>query len=64
MSDLMSALKMVLDVEITLKTTIQKNLSKYQKFARKISEAEFRYGQTIFLPFAVILLMILKLMIL
>ena len=64
MSDLMSALKMVLDVEITLKTTIQKNLSKSQKFARKISEVEFRYGQTIFLPFAVILLKILKLMIL
>ena len=60
MSDLMSALKMVLDVEITLKTTIQKNLSKSQKFAK----VEFRYGQTIFLPFAVILLMILKLMIL
>ena len=46
---------MVLHVETTLKTTIQKNLQKYQKFASKISVAEFRYSQTIFLRFTVTL---------
>ena len=51
----MSTLKMVLHVEKTLKTTIQKNLQKSQKFARKISVTEFRYSQTIFLRFAVTL---------
>ena len=51
----MSALKMVLNVEKTLKTTIQKKLRKSQKFARKISVAEFRYSQTIFLRFTVTL---------
>ena len=35
--------------------TIQKNLPKYQKFARKISLTEFRYSQTILLRFRVIL---------
>ena len=44
----MSILKMVLHVEKPLKTTIQKNLSKSQKFPRKISVVEFRYSQTIF----------------
>ena len=39
--DFMSTLKMVLQSEKTLKTTIQKNLPKSQKFARKISVAEF-----------------------
>ena len=56
-SDLMTTLKMV------LKTTIQKNLSKPQKFARKTSVAEFCCNQIIFLRFTVTLLMILKLMI-
>ena len=51
----MSTLKMVLHVEKTLKTTIQKKLRKSQKFARKISVAEFRYSQTIFLRFTVTL---------
>ena len=51
----MSALKMVLHVEKTLKTTIQKKLRKSQKFGRKISVAEFRYSQTIFLRFTVTL---------
>ena len=51
----MSTLKMVLHVEKTLKTTIQKKLRKSQKFARKISVAEFRYGQTIFLRLTVTL---------
>ena len=51
----MSTLKMVLHVKKTLKTTIQKNLPKPQKFARKISVAEFRYSQIIFLRFTVIL---------
>ena len=59
-----STLKMVSDGEKTLTTTIQKNLSKSQKFRRKVSVVEFRYGQTIFLQSTVILLMILKLMIL
>ena len=45
----MSTWKMVLHVEKTLKTTIQ-------KFARKISMAEFRYSHTIFLQFTVTLL--------
>ena len=45
-----------------MKTTTQKNLSKSQKFAKKISAVEFHYNQTIFLRFKVILLMILKLM--
>ena len=40
---------MVLHVEKTLRTTIQKKLRKSQKFAWKISAAEFRYSQTIFL---------------
>ena len=43
----MSTLKMVLHVEKVLKTTIQKHLSKSQKFARKISVVEFRYSQII-----------------
>ena len=46
---------MVLHVEKTLKTTIQKKLQKSQKSARKISVAEFRYTQTIFLPLPVTL---------
>ena len=46
---------MVLHVEKNLKTTIQKKLRKSQKFARKISVAEFRYSQTIFLRFTVTL---------
>ena len=46
---------MILHVEKTLKTTIQKKLQKSQKFARKISVAEFRYSQTIFLRFTVTL---------
>ena len=46
---------MVLYVEKTLKTTIQKKLQKSQKFGRKISVAEFRYSQTIFLPLPVTL---------
>ena len=50
--------KMVLHGEKTLKTTILKNLSKSQKFARKVTAAEFRYIVT------VILRIILKLMIL
>ena len=37
----MSTLKMVLDGE-------KKNLSKSQKFPRKVSVAEFRHSQTIF----------------
>ena len=41
----MSTLKIVLHVQKTLKTTIQKNLSKSHKFARKMSVAEFRYSQ-------------------
>ena len=44
----MSTLKMVLQGEKTLKTTIQKNLSKSQKFARRVSVTDFRYSQTIF----------------
>ena len=44
----MSTLKMVLPVEITLEITIQKNLPKPQKFARKIIGVESRYSQTIF----------------
>ena len=55
---------MVLHGEKTFKTTIQKNLSKSQKFARKVTVAEFRYTQPIFLQFTVTLLIILKLMIL
>ena len=51
----MSALKMVLHVDKTLKTTIQKKLRKSQKFARKIFVVEFRYSQTIFLQFTVTL---------
>ena len=46
---------MVLHVEKTLKTTIQKKLQKSQKFARKISVTEFRYSQAIFLRLAVTL---------
>ena len=55
---------MVLHGEKSLKTTNQKNLSKPQKFARKVSAVEFRYSQTIFLEFSLILLTILKFMIL
>ena len=47
----MSTLKMVLYVEKTLKTTIEKKLRKSQKLARKISVVEFRYSQIIFLRF-------------
>ena len=47
----------------TLKTTIQKNMSKSQKFARKVTVVEFRYSQTIFLQLTVILLMIVRLLI-
>ena len=46
---------MVLHVEETLKTTIQKKLRKSEKFARKISVSEFRYSQNIFLRFTVTL---------
>ena len=46
---------MVLHVEKTLKTTIQKNLPKSQKFARKMSVAEFVYSQTILLRFTLTL---------
>ena len=46
---------MALHVEKTLKTTIQKKLQKSQKFARKISVAEFCYNQTIFFRFSVTL---------
>ena len=51
----MPTLKMVLHDEKTLKTAIQKKLRKSQKFARKMSVAEFRYSQTIFLRFTVTL---------
>ena len=51
----MSTLKMVLHVQKTLKTTFQKKLRKYQKFARKIYVVEFRYSQTIFLRFTIYL---------
>ena len=44
----MSALKIILHVKKTLKTIIQKNLSKCQELARKKSAAEFHYSQTIF----------------
>ena len=37
---------MVLYGEKTLKTTIQKSLSKSQKFAMKVSVAEFRYNHS------------------
>ena len=46
---------MVSHVQKTLKTTFQKKLRKYQKFARKIYVVEFRYSQTIFLRFTVYL---------
>ena len=46
---------MVLHVEKTLKTTIQKKLQKSQKFARKISVVQFRCSQTIILRFTVTL---------
>ena len=46
---------MALHVQKTLKTTMQKNLPKYQIFARKISMAEFHYSQTILLWLTVIL---------
>ena len=55
---------MVWHGEKTSKTTTHKNLSKSQKFAGKLTVAEFRYSQISFLQFTVILLMILKLMIL
>ena len=51
----MSNLKMVLNVEKSLETTIQKNLPKSQKFAKKISVEEFRHSQPIFGGFSVIL---------
>ena len=51
----MPTFKMVLHVEETLKTPIQKKLQKSQKFARKISVPEFRYSQTTFLRFTVTL---------
>ena len=51
----MSTLKMVLRVEKTFETTIQKKLQKFQKFAWKISVAEFCYSQTSFLRFTVTL---------
>ena len=51
----MPTLKMVLHVEETLKTTIQKKIRKSQKFVRKISVAKFRNTQTIFLRFTVTL---------
>ena len=60
-SDFMSTLKIVLHGEKTLKTTIQKNLSKSQKFAREVSVVEFRYSQIIFLRLSVILLMLMVL---
>ena len=46
---------MILYVENTLKTTIQKKLQKSQKFARKISLAKFCYSQTTLLRFTVTL---------
>ena len=46
---------MVLHVVKNLKNTIHKKLRKSQKYARKISVAEFGYGQTIFLRFTVTL---------
>ena len=46
---------MISHVEKTLKTTTQKKLWKSQKFPGKISVAEFRYSQTIFLRFTVTL---------
>ena len=51
----MSTLKMLLHVEKTLKTTIQKKLQKSQKFAKKISVVDFRYSQTIILRYTVTL---------
>ena len=60
----MSILEKNLHVEKTLNTTTQKNLPKSQKFAWKISAAEFGYSQTILLRFTVIFLVIPKLMIL
>ena len=51
----MPTLKMLLHVEKTLKTTIQKKLRKSQKFERKLSLAQFRNSQTIFLWFTVTL---------
>ena len=51
----MSTLKMVIHVEKTLKTTIKKNLTRSQKFARKIPVDEFRCSETIFLQFTVII---------
>ena len=50
-----STLNMVLHVEKTLETIIQKRLQKSQKFTRKISVGELHYSQTIFLRFAVTL---------
>ena len=46
---------MVLHVEKNLKTTIQKKLPKFQIFGRKISVPGFRYSQTIFFRFTVVL---------
>ena len=50
-----STLKMILYVEKTLKISIQKKLPKSQKFARKVSAAEFRSSQTAFLRFTITL---------
>ena len=50
----MSTLKIVLHIEKTLETTIQKNVPKSQKFATKVSVVEFRHSQTIILWFTVI----------
>ena len=55
---------MVLNIEKVLKITIQKNLLKSEKLARKITVAELQYSQTILLRLTMILLTILKLMIL
>ena len=53
--DFMPLLKMVLHVEKTLRTTIQRKLQKSHKFARKISVVKFRNSQTMFLQFTVTL---------
>ena len=47
-SEFTSSLKMTLYYEKTLKSAIQKNLPKSQKFAKKIPVVEFRYSETIF----------------
>ena len=62
----MSTLKMVCMVKNLWKAPSRKNLSKFQKSAKKVSVAEFRdnHWWNLFLRFTVILIMILKLMIL